>query len=75
MIETARHNRPDLIVLDLMLPGLDGIEVCRQVRRFSDCYIIMLTARDDEVDKVVDLSVGANDYLVRPFSPRELGCS
>ncbi len=71
-IETARHNRPDLIVLDLMLPGLDGIEVCRQVRTFSDCYIIMLTARDDEVDKVIGLSVGADDYLVKPFSPREL---
>ena len=64
--------RPDLIVLDLMLPGFDGIEVCRQVRTFSDCYIIMLTARDDEVDKVVGLSVGADDYVVKPFSPREL---
>mgnify|MGYP003423272692 FL=1 len=71
-VELARDMRPDLIVLDLMLPGFDGIEVCRQVRTFSDCYIIMLTARDDEVDKVVGLSVGADDYVVKPFSPREL---
>lgn len=68
----ARGHQPDLIVLDLMLPGIDGVEVCRQVRTFSDCYIIMLTARDDEVDKVIGLSVGADDYLVKPFSPREL---
>jgi DNA-binding response OmpR family regulator len=60
------------VVLDVMLPGFDGIEVCRQVRGFSDAYIIMLTARDEEVDKVVGLSVGADDYLVKPFSPREL---
>lgn len=71
-VDLAREMRPDLIVLDLMLPGFDGIEVCRQVRTFSDCYIIMLTARDDEVDKVVGLSVGADDYVVKPFSPREL---
>ena len=71
-VELGRDMRPDLIVLDLMLPGFDGIEVCRQVRTFSDCYIIMLTARDDEVDKVVGLSVGADDYVVKPFSPREL---
>lgn len=61
-----------MIVLDLMLPGLDGIEVCRQVRTFSDAYVIMLTARDDEVDKVIGLSVGADDYMTKPFSPREL---
>jgi DNA-binding response OmpR family regulator len=59
-------------VLDLGLPGLDGIEVCRQVRTFSDCYVIMLTARTDEVDKLVGLGVGADDYLTKPFSPREL---
>ena len=63
---------PDLIVLDVMLPGFDGIEVCRQVRTFTDAYIIMLTARDEEIDKVVALSTGADDYLVKPFSPREL---
>lgn len=71
-VEVAREIHPDLIVLDLMLPGFDGIEVCRRVRTFSDCYIIMLTARDDEVDKVIGLSVGADDYVVKPFSPREL---
>jgi DNA-binding response OmpR family regulator len=71
-VATARRWHPDLIVLDIMLPGFDGIEVCRQVRTFSDCYIIMLTARDDEVDKVIGLSVGADDYLAKPFSPREL---
>ena len=71
-VATAQDHRPDLVVLDLMLPGLDGVEVCRQIRSFSDAYIIMLTARDEEVDKVVGLSVGADDYLVKPFSPREL---
>ncbi len=71
-VVAAREHQPDLVVLDVMLPGLDGIEVCRQVRGFSDAYIIMLTARDEEVDKVVGLSVGADDYLVKPFSPREL---
>ena len=59
-------------MLDVMLPGFDGIEVCRQVRTFTDAYIIMLTARDEEIDKVVALSTGADDYLVKPFSPREL---
>ena len=71
-VEKARLSRPDLIVLDLMLPGFDGIEVCRQVRTFSDAYILMLTARDEEVDKIVGFAVGADDYLVKPFSPREL---
>lgn len=71
-VDAARASHPDLIVLDLMLPGIDGVEVCRQVRTFSDCYVIMLTARDDEVDKVIGLSVGADDYVVKPFSPREL---
>jgi DNA-binding response OmpR family regulator len=68
----TRDEQPDLIVLDLMLPGLDGLEVCRQVRQFSDAYILMLTARTEEVDKIVGLSVGADDYLTKPFSPREL---
>lgn len=71
-LEQARAERPDVIVLDVGLPGIDGIEVCRQVRTFSDCYIIMLTARSDEVDKIVGLSVGADDYLTKPFSVREL---
>ncbi|MDQ1248050.1 MAG: hypothetical protein QG597_2422 [Actinomycetota bacterium] len=71
-VNAARTLQPDLIVLDLMLPGFDGIEVCRQVRTFSDCYIIMLTARDEEVDKLLGLSMGADDYLAKPFSPREV---
>ena len=71
-VAVARTLAPDVIVLDLGLPGLDGIEVCRQVRTFSDCYILMLTARGDEVDKLIGLSVGADDYITKPFSTREL---
>ena len=63
---------PDVVVLDLMLPGLDGVEVCRQLRTFTDAYVVMLTARDEEVDRIVGLSIGADDYMVKPFSPREL---
>lgn len=61
-----------MIILDLMLPGIDGIEVCRRVRAFSDAYILILTARGEEIDRVTGLSVGADDYVVKPFSPREL---
>ena len=71
-VTAARAVGPDVVVLDLGLPGLDGIEVCRQIRTFSSCYVLMLTARDDEVDKLVGLSVGADDYITKPFSPREL---
>jgi DNA-binding response OmpR family regulator len=71
-VAAARRADPDVVVLDLGLPGLDGIEVCRQIRTFSDCYVLMLTARDDEVDKLVGLGVGADDYVTKPFSPREL---
>ena len=71
-VALADKHRPDLIVLDVMLPGFDGVEACRQIRLFTDAYIIMLTARDEEVDKIVGLAVGAEDYLVNPFSPREL---
>lgn len=71
-VDRARAWEPDVLVLDLMLPGIDGIEVCRQVRGFSDAYVIMLTARTDELDRVIGLSVGADDYLAKPFSPREL---
>ena len=71
-VRTAREVDPDVIVLDLGLPGLDGIEVCRQVRTFSDAYVVMLTARSEEVDTLIGLSVGADDYLIKPFSPREL---
>lgn len=71
-VELARSASPALIVLDWMLPGFDGLEACRQIRTFTDAYVIMLTARDDETDKVIALSVGADDYIVKPFSPREL---
>ena len=68
----ARREQPDLIILDLMLPGLGGFEVCRTLRRERDMPIIMLTARDDEIDRVVGLELGADDYVVKPFSVREL---
>ena len=71
-VPMAREIDPDVIVLDLGLPGLDGVEVCRQIRTFSDAYVVMLTARSDEVDTLIGLSVGADDYMTKPFSPREL---
>lgn len=71
-LEVARTFDPDLVVLDVMLPEMDGIEVCRQIRRFSDAYILMLTARTEEIDKIIGLSVGADDYVTKPFSPREV---
>lgn len=67
-----RSFNPDVIVLDIMLPGLDGIEILSQLRRFSNAYVIMLTAKAEETDKLVGLSIGADDYLTKPFSPREL---
>lgn len=71
-IEAARTNNPDLILLDLMLPGIDGFEVCRILRREISVPILMLTARTEEVDKIIGLEVGADDYLTKPFSMREL---
>jgi DNA-binding response OmpR family regulator len=71
-LEVARQQRPDVIVLDVMLPGIDGFEVCRILRREMNVPILMLTAKVDEVDKVVGLEVGADDYLTKPFSMREL---
>jgi two-component system alkaline phosphatase synthesis response regulator PhoP len=71
-LKAARAFRPDLIVLDIMLPGMDGIELLTRLRRESDVYVIMLTAKSEETDKIVGLSVGADDYLTKPFSPREL---
>ena len=71
-LAVARHERPDLIVLDLNLPGLDGLDVCRALRRESDVPIIMLTARVEETDRLIGLELGADDYLTKPFSPREL---
>ncbi len=71
-LATARSTRPDVVILDVMLPGLDGIEVCRRLRTFSDAFVLMLTARGEEIDRIIGLTVGADDYLIKPFSPREL---
>ena len=71
-LAAVRDTAPDMVLLDVMLPGLDGFEVCRRLRDFSDAYVIMLSARTDEIDRVVGLTVGADDYLAKPFSPREL---
>lgn len=71
-VEMVRDQDPAVVILDLGLPGMDGVEVCRQIRNFSDCYVVMLTARAEEVDRLIGLSVGADDYVTKPFSPREL---
>ncbi|MBP7213756.1 MAG: response regulator transcription factor [Anaerolineaceae bacterium] len=71
-LEIAHANPPDLVILDVMLPGIDGFEVCRVLRQESNMPVLMLTARDDEIDRVVGLEVGADDYLPKPFSMREL---
>jgi two-component system alkaline phosphatase synthesis response regulator PhoP len=71
-LTTALSYQPDIIILDVMLPGMDGIELLAHLRQESDVYVIMLTARTEETDKIVGLSVGADDYLTKPFSPREL---
>jgi DNA-binding response OmpR family regulator len=71
-LAAALRQRPDLVVLDVMLPGLDGFEVCRRIREASDVPILLLTARSGDSDKVVGLDLGADDYVVKPFSPREL---
>ena len=71
-LAALRENPPDLVLLDVMLPGIDGIEVLRQLRIFSDAYVILVTARTEEIDKLVGLGVGADDYVTKPFSPREV---
>jgi two-component system, OmpR family, alkaline phosphatase synthesis response regulator PhoP len=71
-LSAIRREKPDLIVLDLMLPGMDGLDLCRQLRKESNVPVIMLTARVDEADKLVGLELGADDYITKPFSPREL---
>jgi two-component system alkaline phosphatase synthesis response regulator PhoP len=71
-LEIAGREQPQVVVLDVMLPGLDGFEVCRRLRQFSNAYVLMLTSKSQEVDKLIGLSVGADDYLTKPFSPREL---
>jgi DNA-binding response OmpR family regulator len=70
--DAVKSHEPDLVTLDLNLPDLDGLEVCRRIREISDAYVIMLTARPDEVDRLLGLETGADDYLTKPFSPREL---
>lgn len=71
-LQSARAYKPDLVVLDIMLPGMDGLELLTRLRRESNVYVILLTAKTEEIDKIVGLSVGADDYLTKPFSPREL---
>ncbi|MFI7589880.1 response regulator transcription factor [Spongisporangium articulatum] len=71
-LDKARAEHPDLVILDLGLPELDGVELCRELRTFSDCYVIMVTARAGEADKLRGLAAGADDYITKPFSPREL---
>jgi DNA-binding response OmpR family regulator len=71
-MELARAHQPDVILLDLGLPDADGTDLCRSLREFSDAYIVMLTSRDEEVDKVLGLKLGADDYVTKPYSPREL---
>jgi DNA-binding response OmpR family regulator len=71
-VRQVRRELPDLVLLDVMLPGIDGLEVLRQLRTFSGVYVILVTARSEEVDKLVGLGVGADDYITKPFSPREV---
>ena len=71
-VGVAAADPPDLVTLDLTLPHMDGIEVCRRIRETSDCYIVIVSARSDEVDKLIGLEVGADDFVLKPFSPREL---
>jgi DNA-binding response OmpR family regulator len=71
-LQLARSHKPELVLLDISLPGIDGIEVCRRLREFTDTYVVMVTARDDEIDRVMGLTVGADDYVTKPFSAREL---
>jgi DNA-binding response OmpR family regulator len=71
-LSAVGSSQPSLIVLDLMLPDIDGIEICRRIRQSSDVPILMLTARDEDVDKIIGLEVGADDYMTKPFNPREL---
>ncbi|MHA7240586.1 response regulator transcription factor [Arthrobacter sp. TMS1-12-1] len=72
-VALVRDRRPDLVTLDLNLPDIDGVEVCRQIRPLTDAYVIMITARQDEVDRLIGLEIGADDFVIKPFSPREVG--
>lgn len=72
VVDSVRENPPDILLLDLMLPGVDGLTICREVRKFSELPIIMVTARVDELDRLLGLELGADDYICKPFSPREV---
>ena len=72
VVESVRSNPPDLILLDVMLPGVDGLEICKQIRQFSGLPIIMISARVEELDRLLGLELGADDYICKPFSPREV---
>jgi len=72
-VALVRERQPDLVTLDLNLPDIDGVEVCRQIRPLTDAYVIMITARQDEIDRLIGLEIGADDFVVKPFSPREVG--
>ncbi|AUZ88536.1 response regulator transcription factor [Arthrobacter sp. TmT3-37] len=72
-VALVRDRQPDLVTLDLNLPDIDGVEVCRQIRPITDAYVIMITARQDEIDRLIGLEIGADDFVVKPFSPREVG--
>jgi DNA-binding response OmpR family regulator len=72
-VALVREHRPDLVTLDLNLPDIDGVEVCRQIRPLTDAYVVMITARQDEIDRLIGLEIGADDFVVKPFSPREVG--
>ncbi len=72
-VALVREHQPDLVTLDLNLPDIDGVEVCRQIRPITDAYVIMITARQDEIDRLIGLEIGADDFVVKPFSPREVG--
>ncbi|MFJ6002208.1 response regulator transcription factor [Arthrobacter sp. NPDC092385] len=72
-VALVRERRPDLVTLDLNLPDIDGVEVCRQIRPLTDAYVIMITARQDEIDRLIGLEIGADDFVMKPFSPREVG--
>ena len=74
-IEKANEEQPDMVLLDIMLPGKDGLEVCREIRKSSEMPIIMLTAKDSEIDKVLGLELGADDYVTKPFSTKGITCS
>ena len=71
-VRLAQRRKPELILLDVVLPGMDGFEVCRRIRQFSDAYVVMVSAKSDEIDRITGLRVGADDYVVKPFSRQEL---